>query len=33
MLQLLNWYGRARLKDEISQRVLADEALAEAIEG
>jgi hypothetical protein len=30
---LLGWYGRNRLKDDFSLRVLADEALAEAMEG
>ena len=32
-VQLLEWYGRTRLKEDCGLRVLAGEALAEAIEG
>jgi RNA ligase len=30
---LLDWYGRTRLKDEFSLRVLANDTLADALEG
>ncbi len=30
---LLEWYGRTRLRDEFSLRVLANEALADAMDG